>query len=85
MASSMTPTNIPAALANFDKLPDSAHVRLPIVAALRGTSPATVWRHVKAGLIPQPVKLGPNTTAWRVGDLRASLKSAATSSPQDQA
>ena len=62
--------SIPAALANFDSLPDSAHVRLPIVAALRGSSPATVWRHVKAGLLPAPVKLGPNTTAWRVGDLR---------------
>jgi predicted DNA-binding transcriptional regulator AlpA len=64
------PGSIPAALANFDILPDSAHVRLPVVAALRGSSPATVWRHVKAGLLPAPVKLGPNTTAWRVGDLR---------------
>jgi len=61
---------IPTALANFDSLPDSAHVRLPIVAALRCSSPATIWRHVKAGLLPAPVKLGPNTTAWRVGDLR---------------
>jgi predicted DNA-binding transcriptional regulator AlpA len=60
----------PAALVHFDSLPDSAHVRLPVVAALRGSSPATIWRHVKAGLLPAPVKLGPNTTAWRVGDLR---------------
>lgn len=64
------PGSIPAALANFDSLPDSAHVRLPIVAAWRGSSPATIWRHVKSGLLPAPVKLGPNTTAWRVGDLR---------------
>ena len=64
---------IPAALANFDSLPDCAHVRLPIVAALRGSSPATIWRHVKSGLLPAPVKLGPNTTAWRVGDLRRAL------------
>ena len=64
--------DIPAALAQFDNLPASAFVRLPVVCALRGgISPATVWRHVKSGLIPQPVKLGPNTTAWRVGDLRA--------------
>lgn len=62
--------SIPAALVNFDRLPDSAHVRLPVVAAWRSCSPASVWRHVKAGLLPAPVKLGPNTTAWRVGDLR---------------
>lgn len=63
--------DIPAALAQFDRLPDSAHVRLPVVVAWRGSSPASVWRHVKAGLLPKPVKLGPNTTAWLVGDLRS--------------
>jgi predicted DNA-binding transcriptional regulator AlpA len=62
------------ALANFDSLPDSAHVRLPVVAALKGVSTATVWRWVKAGILPAPVKLGPNTTAWRVGELRRSLE-----------
>lgn len=61
---------IPAALATFDKLPDAAYVRLPVVAALKGVSAATIWRWVKAGHIAAPVKLGPNTTAWRVGDLR---------------
>ena len=66
-------TDIPAALAQFDFLPDSAHVRLPVVVAWRGSSPASVWRHVKAGILPKPVKLGPNTTAWLVGDLRAAL------------
>ena len=63
---------LPKALAHFDNLPDSAHVRLPVVAAWRGISEATVWRHVKAGLLPVPVKLGPNTTAWNVGALRRS-------------
>jgi predicted DNA-binding transcriptional regulator AlpA len=62
--------DIPAALAQFDQLPDSAHVRLPVVAALHGVGPATVWRWVKAGRLPAPVKLGPNVTAWRVGALR---------------
>ena len=63
-------SDIPAALKQFDNLPNSAHVRLPVVAAWRGCSAATVWRHVKLGLIPKPVNLGPNLTAWRVGDLR---------------
>ena len=70
-------STIPAALANFDSLPDSAHVRLPTVAAWRSISSATVWRHVKCGLIPKPVKLGPNITAWNVGSLRAMAQQAA--------
>ncbi len=61
---------IPAALAQFDNLPDAAHVRLPVVAALHGIGPATVWRWVKSGRLPAPIKLGPNTTAWQVGALR---------------
>lgn len=60
---------MPAALAQFDDLPDSAFVRMPVVAALRGISEVTAWRWVKAGRLPAPVKVE-NTTAWRVGDLR---------------
>jgi len=66
--------SIPAALAQFDDLPDSASVRLPVVAALNGISAPTVWRWVKAGRIPAPKKLGPNTTAWNVGELRRARK-----------
>jgi predicted DNA-binding transcriptional regulator AlpA len=36
-------------------------------------SPSTIWRNVKKGLIPAPVKLTPQISAWRVGDLRAAL------------
>lgn len=61
---------LPPALAQFDQLPDSAHVRLPVVAALNGVSAPTVWRWVRAGRLPPPSKRGPNTTVWRVGDLR---------------
>lgn len=61
------------ALEGFDELPDSAHVRAPVVAALRGCAVNTVWRHVKMGLIPAPKKLGPQVTAWNVGELRASF------------
>lgn len=71
-AESQAPS-IPAALANFDDLPDSSFVRLPVVAGLRNTSAATVWRHVKAGYLPKPQKLGPNTTAWNVGELRRAM------------
>ncbi len=64
---------IPDALKNFDQLPDSANVRLPVVAALFACSPATVWRRSKAGIIPKPKNLGGNVTCWNVGELRQAL------------
>jgi predicted DNA-binding transcriptional regulator AlpA len=63
--------SIPTALAAFDDLPNSAHVRLPVLCGWRGISPATAWRYCKAGLLPMPKKLGKNVTAWNVGELRA--------------
>ena len=66
-------TRISSALSNFDQLPDSANVRLPTVMGLYGISAATVWRQVKAGIIPSPRKLTPRTTAWSVKDLRQVL------------
>jgi len=62
-----------AALKNFDDLPDAAHVRLPVVAALWGTSEPNVWKWIRLGRIPPGRKLGPQTTAWSVGELRAFL------------
>lgn len=64
-----------AALAEFDRLPDAAYVRLPVVMALFACSDETVRRRVKAGAIPAPVKLGPRSTAWKVGELRRALAS----------
>jgi prophage regulatory protein len=37
-------------------------------------SSATLWRKVKAGTFPKPVKLGPRITAWRVEDIRDLLQ-----------
>lgn len=64
---------IPAALRNFDSLPDSANVRLPVVAALFACAGVTVWRRVKAGTLPAPRKLSERVTAWNVGELRLAL------------
>lgn len=33
-------------------------------------SPATLWRRVKAGEFPKPVKLGPRVTAWEADAVR---------------
>lgn len=77
-AAAPTPADsLPAdVLANFDKLPDCAFVRLPVVRALfGGCSASTVWRGVKTGSIPKPVPLTERMTAWNVGELRQALES----------
>ncbi|UCV17220.1 helix-turn-helix transcriptional regulator [Ferribacterium limneticum] len=40
-------------------------------------SPTWWWRGVREGRFPQPVKLGPRVTAWRVEDIRALIDSIA--------
>ena len=47
----------------------------PPQPALIPVSHSTWWRGVKDGRFPKPVKLGPNTTAWRVEDIRALIES----------
>jgi predicted DNA-binding transcriptional regulator AlpA len=64
---------ITEALVNFDSLPDTSNVRLPVVMGLYGVSAATIWRNVKSGRIPKPRKLTARTTVWNVGDLRSIL------------
>jgi len=44
------------------------------IPALVPVSRATWWAWVRAGRAPAPVKLGPNTTAWRVEDIRALIQ-----------
>jgi predicted DNA-binding transcriptional regulator AlpA len=65
--------NIPPALVNFDSMPDSAYIRLPVMIGLFGVSAASIWRGVKNGTIPKPSKLTERTTAWNVGLVRADL------------
>jgi predicted DNA-binding transcriptional regulator AlpA len=43
---------------------------LPPVPPLIPVSKSNWWEGVKSGRFPQPVKLGPRITAWRVEDIR---------------
>ena len=53
-------------------LPATGYVRAKqLVPHIIPFSPATLWRKVKAGTFPAPVKLSAGVTAWRVEDVRA--------------
>ncbi len=57
--------------------PDTGFVRLPSIISPDGPIPvskSTWWAGVKSGRIPQPMKLGPRITAWRVEDIRTLIK-----------
>jgi predicted DNA-binding transcriptional regulator AlpA len=70
----MPQTTINPALHDFDQLPDSAQVRLPIVKALLSVSSATCWRLVKNKKLTT-YKLTERTTTFNVGELKKFLAS----------
>lgn len=70
--------------ANFDSLPDSAFIResqlvqspkRPGIPAPLPFSAPTLWRKVKRGTFPKPIKLSERVTAWKVADMRAWIAS----------
>lgn len=55
-----------------NKIPSGRLLRLREVLAPNGPIPvsrSTWWAGVKAGRFPEPVKLGPRTTAWKSSDI----------------
>jgi predicted DNA-binding transcriptional regulator AlpA len=55
----------------FGELPATGYVRQSqLIPAPVPFSSATLWRRVKAGTFPKPVKLSERVTAWRVEDVR---------------
>ena len=59
---------------SYGVLPATGYMRqsqlIPIIFPF---SPATLWRKVKDGTFPKPIKLAPRITAWRVEDIRELL------------
>jgi predicted DNA-binding transcriptional regulator AlpA len=69
---------------NFDELSDDAFIRAsdlvrsprrPGTAAPLPFSNPTLWRLVARKSFPQPYRLSAGVTAWRVGEVRAWLRS----------
>ena len=81
---SASPAPVAATITPFDQLPDSALLRESQLvkkpnnpAPVIPISPATLWRWVRLGQFPAPLKIGQNITAWRVADVRAWMQSQA--------
>lgn len=52
-------------------LPTTGFIRqAQLVPAVVPFSGSTLWRKVKAGEFPRPVKLSERVTAWRIEDVR---------------
>ena len=51
-------------------LPDEGYVRIQQILKVIPIGKSSWWAGVKSGKYPQPVKLGPKTTAWSVSSIR---------------
>lgn len=53
-------------------LPASGYIRQnQLIPSIVPVSSATLWRMVKTGEFPKPIKLTKRCTAWKVEDIRA--------------
>jgi prophage regulatory protein len=60
----------------FNRLPDEAFIRKNTLIGMSIVpfSSSTLWRKVRAGEFPKPIRLSEQITAWRVRDIRSWLK-----------
>jgi len=66
----------------FDDLPAAGFVRQSeVIPSPVPISSATLWRKVRSGEFPAPVKLSERVTAWRVADVRRFLEAQAAKPP----
>jgi prophage regulatory protein len=63
-------------VATLGMLPSTGYVcQSQLVPHIIPFSPATLWRKVKTGGFPRPVKLSERVTAWAVEDVREWMES----------
>jgi len=63
------------------ELPATGFLRLKEVQKFIPVSTSTWWKGVREGTYPQPVKLSPRTTAWRVGDIKELIAKLSNQTP----
>ncbi|QFY42317.1 AlpA family phage regulatory protein [Candidatus Methylospira mobilis] len=58
----------------------TSYIRMSSLITIVPLVPSTIWRLVKKGTFPQPVKLTENCTAWKLEDVQAWLDAKADAS-----
>jgi predicted DNA-binding transcriptional regulator AlpA len=53
----------------MENITTAGFIRQKQLLPLLGFSAPTLWRKIKTGDFPKPVKLGQNMTAWKVADI----------------
>lgn len=53
---------------------DSKYASAATLARRYDTSASTIWRWAASGILPQPIKLGPNSTRWEVAACDAAME-----------
>lgn len=60
--------------AHFDSWrpdPNRDHIyREPNVVEVTGLSRSTIWRRIRAGDFPPPIRLSPGTKGWKASDIQ---------------
>lgn len=58
---------------SYPELPETGFLRLPQILRFIPVGKSTWWNWVASGKAPAGIKLGPQTTAWKVEDIRKLL------------
>lgn len=61
-------------MSESDDLPETGFVRIKKILRHFPVSRSSWWAGVREGRYPEPVRLGPRTTAWRVEDIRELIR-----------
>jgi prophage regulatory protein len=58
-------------MSNHSQIDDRQEVvyRLPAVITITGKGGSTIYRDIKDGTFPRPIKLGPQTSGWKKSDI----------------
>ena len=60
-------------MSGISSVPNRKYIRAQELAAMLAVHRSTLWRWVRDGHFPRPVRLGPNTVAWDSTQLDAWL------------
>ncbi|WP_199155275.1 AlpA family transcriptional regulator [Chromobacterium sp. ASV23] len=58
----------------YGALPVTGFIRLADLRTILPISESTIWRRVRAGSMPRPIKLSERITVWRAEEIRAWLE-----------